>query len=182
MDKGAKRLADAVQSVVDLVETEDLHDVTGVDLDPELIAAAEQETGDEERSRRLESDAEAVQVLTIHRSKGLEFPVVYYPYLWEPSFIPSGVPVAFHDPDAGDRRTIDVGLEGPDFDAHKRQELVEQRNRGQLPDLPGRAFWIATGLRALEARVRSAALSEKPSRMLRASPTVDPPLDGGPMP
>jgi exodeoxyribonuclease V beta subunit len=63
----------------------------------------------------------------VHRSKGLEFPVVYYPYLWEPSYIPSGVPVAFHDPGAGDRRTIDVGLEGQQFDEHKRQELVEQR-------------------------------------------------------
>ena len=52
------------------------------------IAEAGQDTGDEDRSRRLESDEEAVQVLTVHRSKGLEFPVVYYPYLWEPSFIP----------------------------------------------------------------------------------------------
>ena len=76
------------------------------------IAEAGQDTGDEDRSRRLESDEEAVQVLTVHRSKGLEFPVVYYPYLWDPSYIPTGVPVAFHDPDAGDRRTIDVGLEG----------------------------------------------------------------------
>ncbi len=31
---------------------------------------------------RLESDEDAVQVLTIHRSKGLEYPVVYCPYLW----------------------------------------------------------------------------------------------------
>ena len=37
-----------------------------------------------ERSRRLESDAQAVQVLTIHRAKGLEFPVVYLPDLFEP--------------------------------------------------------------------------------------------------
>src|SRR5439155_63726 len=50
------------------------------------IAEAEEDTNSEERSRRLESDAEAVQVLTIHRSKGLEFPVVYLPYLWEPGY------------------------------------------------------------------------------------------------
>jgi exodeoxyribonuclease V beta subunit len=91
------------------------------------IAEAGQDTGDEDRSRRLESDAEAVQVLTVHRSKGLEFPIVYYPYLWEPGFIPEGVPVTFHDPDAGDERTIDVGLEGPDFQRHKQQHLVEER-------------------------------------------------------
>lgn len=41
------------------------------------IAEAHLDTRSEDRSRRLESDAEAVQVLTIHRSKGLEFPIVY---------------------------------------------------------------------------------------------------------
>ncbi|UGS38489.1 UvrD-helicase domain-containing protein [Capillimicrobium parvum] len=93
----------------------------------ERIAAAADETGDEDRSRRLESDAEAVQVLTIHRSKGLEFPVVYLPFLWEPGYIPSDQPVSFHDPDAGDRRTVDVGLGGPKWKAHERQHEVEQR-------------------------------------------------------
>jgi exodeoxyribonuclease V beta subunit len=91
------------------------------------IAEARQDTHDEDRSRRLESDAEAVQVLTVHRSKGLEFPVVYYPDLWEPGYIREGEPVAYHDPDAGDRRTIDVGLDGADFNSHRRQHLIEQR-------------------------------------------------------
>ena len=91
------------------------------------IASAEQETGEEEHSRRLESDDEAVQVLTIHRSKGLEFPVVYYPFLWEPFPERKGEPVTFHDPAASDALTVDVGLEGSEFSRHARQHQAEQR-------------------------------------------------------
>ncbi len=91
------------------------------------MSAAEQETGEEEHSRRLESDDEAVQVLTIHRSKGLEFPVVYYPFLWEPFPERKGEPVTFHDPAAADALTVDVGLEGADFARHAKQHQTEQR-------------------------------------------------------
>jgi exodeoxyribonuclease V beta subunit len=83
--------------------------------------------GDEERSRRLESDAEAVQVLTIHRSKGLEFPIVYAPFLWE-GWEPRGTPaVFFHDPANRDAWTLDVALEGADYDTHLQQYVREQR-------------------------------------------------------
>jgi exodeoxyribonuclease V beta subunit len=79
----------------------------------------------EERSRRLESDADAVQVLTVHRSKGLEWPVVYLPYLWgngpderEP------IPV-YHDP-SSDRRTVDVrGRSSP------HMKLYTEERRGE---------------------------------------------------
>ena len=37
----------------------------------------------DDRSRRLETDTESVQILSVHRSKGLEFPIVYLPDLWD---------------------------------------------------------------------------------------------------
>ncbi len=90
------------------------------------ISEAEQDAGDEDRSRRLESDAEAVQVLTVHRSKGLEFPVVYCPFMWDGYSREDAVPV-FHDPDNANRRTIDVGREGVAFSKHQHLAIVEQR-------------------------------------------------------
>ena len=94
----------------------------------ERVASSKEEGNRDELTRRLESDADAVQVLTIHRSKGLEFPVVYCPFLWEPGWIPEGNrPVYFHDADANDIRAIDVGLQGPDYARHKRQYRSEER-------------------------------------------------------
>src|SRR4029077_497377 len=82
------------------------------------IDEATRDTANEDRSRRLESDSEAVQVLTIHRSKGLEFPIVYAPFLWDPVGRPNTKqPVSYFDAAAGERQ-IDVSLEGGDYQRH----------------------------------------------------------------
>jgi exodeoxyribonuclease V beta subunit len=92
------------------------------------VAEGEGTQAAEERSRRLESDADAVGVLTIHRSKGLEFPVVYLPDLAEHDGN-WGLP-SYHDPRSG-RRTLDVGRKGddehPDFQRHWNYFEDEQR-------------------------------------------------------
>jgi exodeoxyribonuclease V beta subunit len=60
----------------------------------------------DDRSLRLESDAAAVQVLTVHRSKGLEWPVVHVPFLWDRWVDASPDPLRLH---VDGRRALDVG-------------------------------------------------------------------------
>lgn len=37
----------------------------------------------DEEVMRLESDADAVSIITVHRSKGLQFPIVFCPFIWD---------------------------------------------------------------------------------------------------
>ena len=94
------------------------------------MATDDRDAGAEDRVRRLESDAEAVQVLTVHRSKGLEFPVVYCPYLWDPVWISDeAAPAIYHDAAHGNVRTIDVAMDPRDaaYKEHVGQDHDEQR-------------------------------------------------------
>lgn len=51
----------------------------------------------EEHQLRLESDANAVRVVTIHKSKGLEYPIVFCPFNWAGSTIKKNKEFIFHD-------------------------------------------------------------------------------------
>ena len=66
---------------------------------------------------RLESDDARVKILTVHKAKGLEFPVVYCPFLWDSVGGKMEGPCRFHD--ASGRAMLDV-----DVDAERRKANV----------------------------------------------------------
>jgi exodeoxyribonuclease V beta subunit len=74
-----------------------------LDAEPETEADADMEGS--VTARRIESEDEAVQVMTIWMAKGQEFPVVCLPSLWRPPR--GGQPVTYVDRDSGDR-TVDL--------------------------------------------------------------------------
>ena len=79
--------------------------------------------GGEEHELRLESDEEAVKVVTVHKSKGLEFGVVWCPFSWRGADLFPDTPTTFHDPAKG---SLVLDLGSPDHDAHRARTEHEQ--------------------------------------------------------
>ena len=83
-------------------------------------------------ARQVESEAEAVQIMTVFVAKGLEFPVVCVPTLWRRSFA-AARDIVFQDPGTG-RRTIDIasGQAWPTASAAKvRKALANDEALGE---------------------------------------------------
>lgn len=80
-------------------------------------------TGDRDSALlRLESDAARVRIVTIHASKGLEYPVVFCPFLWDGGLGSADDSIALcHD---GDRALLDLG--SPDFASHQARDYDER--------------------------------------------------------
>ena len=61
---------------------------------------------------RLESDEKLVKIVTVHKSKGLEYGLVYCPYLWADSRSPSSdAAIMFHAEDEAHTPSLDIGSE-----------------------------------------------------------------------
>jgi exodeoxyribonuclease V beta subunit len=78
----------------------------------------------EDNQLRLESDAQLVRIVTIHAAKGLQYPVVYCPFLWEgKKGDEADWPVHAHDTDSG-RACLDFG--SPRIEELRRQADLEE--------------------------------------------------------
>jgi exodeoxyribonuclease V beta subunit len=134
-----------------------------------------------ERTRRLDSDAHAVQLVTVHGSKGLEYPVVLLPFASDRWPGPKPDVLRYHDEQG--RRVVHVG--GPAsrpaaLDERHRQEdageslrllyVAMTRARSRL------VVWWAAGNNAPAAPLTRVLLGRRPGQA-RCPVKLPPPSD-----
>jgi exodeoxyribonuclease V beta subunit len=80
-----------------------------------LRTQRQERAGASERNRRLDSDAAAVQIMTVWVSKGLQYPLVYLPFAFNRN-VRMGEAVLYHEADG--TRCLDIGgSTGPGYAA-----------------------------------------------------------------
>ncbi len=121
--------ADGERALTNLLHLAELLQQAAAELDgeqalirhlAELLAGAPQ--GADEQVLRLESDAALVRVVTIHKSKGLEYPLVFLPFICAFRPVDGGQPLQVHD---GERRRLVLQLDEATIERAERERLGE---------------------------------------------------------
>lgn len=86
--------------------------------------------GNEEDELRLERDENAVRIVTMHKSKGLEYNIVFCPFAWDSSELRSNETPVYHDDTNENRLTQDLGSDSlPDHEMAARRERLAEKLR-----------------------------------------------------
>jgi exodeoxyribonuclease V beta subunit len=91
-----------------------------------LRAQREERSGATERNRRLDSDATAVQIMTVWVSKGLQYPIVYLPFAFNRNIADRDV-ILFHDHDG--TRCLHIGAKDATVEGLGRREAASDDSR-----------------------------------------------------
>jgi exodeoxyribonuclease V beta subunit len=73
---------------------------------------------------RLETDEKAVKIVTVHKSKGLEYPIVFCPFSWGGAEVGKDSPIVYHDGENSLQSTIDIG-----FPANENSKMYMENER-----------------------------------------------------
>ncbi|WP_428942279.1 exodeoxyribonuclease V subunit beta [Xanthomonas oryzae] len=116
-----------------------------------LRRIANADDNDDAQQLRLESDARRVQIVTLHKSKGLEYPLVFLPYIGiGRSDKGAGRHCVVHAPDSGRQLHWKMDRDDPTWSAAEAAWKQEQRAEDARLLYVGltraeHALWIASG-------------------------------------
>ncbi len=128
LDDGERRMTNYLQLAELLAEAETAtFGATGlIRWLAEQIADPEAEAVSDARQLRLESDDALVRIATIHKVKGLQYPIVFVPFTPSLGAKPLKSPWVFHD--ASSRAWLDLGLQnGLAAEESKSRAMLESR-------------------------------------------------------
>ena len=120
----AERRLTNLHHLIELVQQAAVDEHLGINKTLDWLRTAIIKAGnDENQQLRLESDDDAVKIVTMHRSKGLEYPVVFCPCLWQRSDrLRSEKHLLSCHADGG--MIVDLGSEH--FERHREQAIYEE--------------------------------------------------------
>jgi len=111
--------------------------------------------GQEELQQKLETDRDGVKIVTVHRSKGLEYPIVFCPFAWEKGKRQDKkMPAFFHDEKNDWQAVFDLGSENLDTSIiHAATEALAEECRllyVALTRAKNRCYFISGNIRDTE--------------------------------
>jgi exodeoxyribonuclease V beta subunit len=113
-----------IYHLIELTHQAAVNDHLGINKTLDWLHAAQHKNSSSEAQQlRLESDEDAVKIVTMHRSKGLEYPIVFCPFLWQRSdrLHREKQSITCHD---NDKMIVDLGSEH--FEKHREQAVMEE--------------------------------------------------------
>ena len=83
----------------------------------------------EQQQLRLESDENLIKIVTIHKAKGLEYPIVFLPFLWASRICKEDEPLAYHPVDHPGEYRVYLGVDSSEraaiYNVAEKERLAE---------------------------------------------------------